>query len=535
MTAADPLQGGSISVLEGQDGWLFLKTFDNIDVIRLYTEDYAIEASVYRRWAAVLARRRAHFAREGIGYVTLIVPDAHLVYRDKLPDDIRLCELSPFARLAALLDDSDRQQVVYPLTELIDNRPVQETYQAVDSHWSDWGSWLGYLATMRAVAAQCPRVRVLELDDIDWWWRATFGALGSVMTPERSVTVQSARVKNPSARVVRQITTEVREGYTVMEQDAPDLPVAVIFRDSFMTAPAKFFAESFRRTVFVSSPNTVYYDLIEQERPDVVIHEVGERRLLHAPVEPNATEFRATFGDLLLDDPRAVADQRRSRSLSRAGRADEALTASDDVIARVAPNARIMVHRARLHLSLDRPDAALEALRHATTLDPSDGTIWFFLGQALAQKERVADAMVAFEHAIELEPHQMTFWPVAVATALREDPAHALELVKRGSLLHPESPVLASAEGSALVALGRLDEAETAIRRAVVAQPATAWYARQLASVLIRRESWQAAHDVLAEIVRAAPDDADVAKYLALVQQRLGTTASPAVDAEGET
>lgn len=35
-----------------------------------------------------------------------------------------------------------------------------------------------------------------------------------------------------------------------------DLPVAVIHRDSGMTAPAKFFSESFRRTVFVATPNT---------------------------------------------------------------------------------------------------------------------------------------------------------------------------------------------------------------------------------------------------------------------------------------
>ncbi len=400
------LQGNDFTVSEGRDGWLFLKTFDGVDVMSLHTDEQALPESAYERWATVLARRRERFAEQGITYLTLIVPDAHLVYRDKLPDDITLADRSPFARLAARLDEPTLRQTIYPLQTLIDGRETEETFQSADSHWTDWGAWLGYLDTVRALQARLPRVRVLNDAAVEWSTRQTFGALGAALEQQAGVPVPVAKLKSPAARVIKRVTNEIRHGFFVSEQDAPDLPVAVILRDSAMTAPAKFFSESFRRTVYVASENAVLYDLLEQEKPDVVIHELAERHLVYVPDEPSLHDFRWMVGDLLLDDSSAVADQRKSRSSLTAGKLDEALAASDDVLARVAPNARVLLHRARIHSASGRIDAAIEALHHAVTLDRTDAAPWFALGEAFVAKDRLADAAAAFERAAELEPYQ---------------------------------------------------------------------------------------------------------------------------------
>ncbi len=439
------LQGNDFTVTEGRDGWLFLKDFDGVDVMGLYTDEHALPESLYERWAATLTRRRERFAEQGITYLTLIVPDASLVYRDKLLDDIKLSDRSPFAQLAALLDEPTRQQTIYPLQTLIDGRDTEETFQSADSHWTDWGAWLGYLETVRALRGMLPHVRVLDPDEVEWTTRPTFGALGAAREQESPVPVPVAKVKKPSARVIKRVTNEIRHGFFVAEQDAPDLPVAVVLRDSGMTAPAKFFSESFRRTVYVASENAVLYDLLEQEKPDAVIHELAERHLVFVPEEPSRNDFRWMVGDLLLEDSSAVADQRKSRSLLAAGQLEEALSASDDVLARVAPNARVMLHRARIHTSSGRPDAAIEALHHATTLDPRDAAPWFSLGEALMHKQRLPDAVSAFERATEVEPYQEAFWPPAIAAAVQAgDLERAAALSERAAALHPDSPELAN-------------------------------------------------------------------------------------------
>lgn len=450
------LQGNDFTVFEGRDGFLFLKDFDGVDVMGLYTDEHALPESLYERWAAVLTRRRERFAQQGITYLTLIVPDAALVYSDKLPDDIKLADRSPFAQLAALLDGPTRQQTIYPLQTLIGGRDTEETFQSADSHWTDWGAWLGYLDTVRALQRSLPQVRVLDPDDVEWSTRQLFGALGAAMEQETAVPIPVAKVKKPAARVIKRVTNEIRHGYFISEQDAPDLPVAVILRDSGMAAPAKFFSEAFRRTIYVASENAVLYDLLEQEKPDVVIHELAERHLVIVPEEPSRNDFRWMVGDLLLDDQSAVADQRKSRSLVQAGQLEEALSASDDVLARVSPNARVMLHRARIHTSLGRFDAAIEALHHATSLDPADASPWFALAEALLHKQRLSDAVSAFERATELEPYQEAFWPPAIAAALQAgDLERAAALSERAAVLHPDSPELANSVRDVAVAQDR--------------------------------------------------------------------------------
>ncbi len=59
----------------------------------------------------------------------------------------------------------------------------------------------------------------------------------------------------------------------------PDLPRAVVYRDSFGSALVPFLAEHFSRALFLweydVNPRT-----IEQERPQVVIHEWASRRFV---------------------------------------------------------------------------------------------------------------------------------------------------------------------------------------------------------------------------------------------------------------
>jgi len=64
-----------------------------------------------------------------------------------------------------------------------------------------------------------------------------------------------------------------------MERDDAKLPRAVMFRDSYATHLIPFLSEYFQRIVYVWR---YHFDraLIERERPDVVIEEMVERRLM---------------------------------------------------------------------------------------------------------------------------------------------------------------------------------------------------------------------------------------------------------------
>jgi hypothetical protein len=60
----------------------------------------------------------------------------------------------------------------------------------------------------------------------------------------------------------------------------------VVFHDSFGEALIPFIAEGFQRTVFAPE-DVLDCQLVEREKPDVVIHEMVERKLgLPAPLDP---------------------------------------------------------------------------------------------------------------------------------------------------------------------------------------------------------------------------------------------------------
>jgi Flp pilus assembly protein TadD len=169
-------------------------------------------------------------------------------------------------------------------------------------------------------------------------------------------------------------------------------------------------------------------------------------------------------------------------------------------------------------------------MRHATILDPTDAFLFFSLGQALGQNGCHAESRAACERAILIEPRQALFWPQAVIAALGVgDPARAEELVAMALILFPERADMHYIGSCVLVQQDRLAEAETAIRQAVALDPATRMFRRHLASVLVRRGRWEAAHQLLFDLEQELPGEAGVTESLAHVARHLAhrTTAPP--------
>ena len=502
------------------------------EVLTLYSQR-GIDPATATGWARALHRRRERFSRAGIAYQTFVVPEAPSVHRDRLPEgsDGR----APFEQLSRRLSEQDLARCVYPVEALVSGEARRETFSA-DGQWSGWGAWLGYRASVTALAAEVGGIRILDDMDLIWSERPA-SQRPDGHDPEGDPFEATATVLRPRSRLTSRVTTEDGETMLVMEQDDTSLPTAVIFRDSCMDAAARFYSESFRRTVFVSTPNTVFWDLVEAERPTVVIHELAERRLVLAPAEPSTRDFRAVLGDLVLEDTDAVADERRSRSLARAGRTEEALEASNQVLARVRPTARVMVHRARLHLAAGRREAAIEALRHATVLDPADGGAWSALGRLLLEAPgRWRQATAAHTRAAHAEPDQPAYWQAAMSAAVRADDLELADGLRGAAVaLHPDDGEVAHAASWVLAATGRLEEAEQAAALATRDQPSSVDRLWQLAAVQIRRGRVDEAERTVTQIAEIQPDDPNVRHYRDVLEQaRASRTATTEGNHEGQ-
>jgi alginate O-acetyltransferase complex protein AlgJ len=267
------------TVVTGKDGWLFHR--DDFVVEQVAGTRPLPEERVHKwRW---LLEMRHHWVRaRGAEYVFFVAPEKHVVYPDKVIDDFQISAHRPVEQiLRSMRASTPAFELVYPALPLFEERARRDTYFKTDTHWNMLGAHLGYRALCSAVAKRNP-LRVLEESDLDFDEREFDGDLALRLDPEPVSTGLFGTLRNPVAKVVGSNGVFSRGSLFVFENPDRTLPRAVMFRDSFANLLLPLMAESFSRLVAVSSLE-LYPELIESEKPDVVITEVAER-LLNQPL-----------------------------------------------------------------------------------------------------------------------------------------------------------------------------------------------------------------------------------------------------------
>jgi len=168
---------------------------------------------------------------------------------------------------------------------LIARKNVEQVYFRTDTHWNDGGAFIGYQEILRAASRAVEGITPQDRSHFKLVEREEPGGdlaemLGvSDLLRERSDYLEPKRPRR--ARLLEPPT--LREGYevarVVTEIADSRLPRLVMFRDSFATRLIPFLSEGFSRAVY-QWQNDVDLDLVAQEKPALVIHEMVGRRLL---------------------------------------------------------------------------------------------------------------------------------------------------------------------------------------------------------------------------------------------------------------
>lgn len=292
------------SVLLGRDGMLF--HHDGWAVAQV-TGGRPLSPAALNLWVSSIETRHAWCAARGISFRLLMVPEKHVVYADRLPADIVVSDRRPAMQIVAATDDATRRAMIYPLPELVAARARADTYHRTDSHWTPFGAFIGYGALVASLAGERP-MQAVAAEEIAWTAHPMVGDLGVRLDPEVGETAEAARLLSPRpVRTVVQNKLFARGALAVYETDRPDLPRAILFRDSFAVSMLPMLQQSFSRLVVVGSPS-MHYDLVRAERPDVVIAETCERFLgmpdpsqaIDPPRDLDGPDF-ATFAGVAVD------------------------------------------------------------------------------------------------------------------------------------------------------------------------------------------------------------------------------------------
>jgi hypothetical protein len=272
----------------GEEGWFFV---GDRDAVAHYRGIDPLGPGELNRWQRILEERQAWLAEQGIAYLVVLVPDKHEVYGEYMPASLpRTSEIRPLGQLADHLAEHSNIPFLDLREALAQEKGKRRIYHQTDTHWNDAGAYAAYVAILGQLdetlpnleASQPVRVRRTNHDSAGLGLAALVG-MEEILREE----VLSVEVERPHS----QIAPEHRAGYARRTRQLlplahgvpdPDLPRAVMFRDSFGTALIPFLSEHFSRILYVWERD-VDPHVVRIEKPDIVIQEIVGRFLGRRP------------------------------------------------------------------------------------------------------------------------------------------------------------------------------------------------------------------------------------------------------------
>ncbi len=294
------LLGGSSSprVIIGKKGWLYYTGDGEVNDFRGIT---SYNDDQLRRWTYGLRLKRDWLKSRGIRYLYVIAPNKSTIYPEYLPPQYgRIRQKSGLDDFMAYIRKYPDLKVVDLRRPLIQNKEKHTLYFQTDTHWNNYGAFIGYTEMICPIKEWFPAVNPLTLNDFEIKiTKKRPGDLADMMGGHDFLFDEDYVFipKQPFNAVSIGQTKNIHDPFTTQTKDKA-LPRALIFRDSFFSSMVPFVAENFSVSHFVWTrwnSDTPVEELIEQYKPDVVIEEVVERL-----TKQDAENFCARVPDYLI-------------------------------------------------------------------------------------------------------------------------------------------------------------------------------------------------------------------------------------------
>jgi len=269
-------------VIRGQDGWYFLNREKMVDYYRgamPFSEDQL------RLIAQRLNARSSWLHNRGIEYYLFIAPLSSSIYPEFLPANIhRSGSGSGLDQVKDYLADHCQVKVIDARSRMLALKDSIDLYYKTDIHWNRDGALIGYQTLMEAMLADHPELGAACLRS-DFSLKNDTNDLGD-LAMQMALNDKLTRISHDMVPHAPWRATEVsgpdlpgspifRNRTVFMQGPDPSAPRLLMFRDSFTVYLIPLLSEHFSRSTYVWTPIWVPA-IVEQEKPDIVVHELME-------------------------------------------------------------------------------------------------------------------------------------------------------------------------------------------------------------------------------------------------------------------
>lgn len=281
-------------------GWVFL-TNDSSDFLQFLYGNKVWSESDANNAVSTLRTRREVLGKRNIIYQKYVVPEKTVVYPQYMPKIFSKLTLSD-KRPAQFVAEQNIDGYSYLADVLKDASSHGFTYFKGDSHANWLGAHFIYTHIVESLNESLPAPKRRVATPLSKLTPSLAGYAGDIATQlsDEHKRVMSGTLSPFSFKNIFEYTVKyeipdnkrnarpapIAREYLAVLGDRPTfafenknkaLPRAVIFRDSTSDWLVELLAEHFSRSVFIWHKGQVYEDIIEREKPDVVLHIMAER------------------------------------------------------------------------------------------------------------------------------------------------------------------------------------------------------------------------------------------------------------------
>ena len=270
-------------VIIGRDDWLF---YAGEGALENYRRRFIFTKQTLEQIRQNVEKRNKWFRSRGIAYYLVFVPEKQTIYPEFMPTSIqRMGKYSKLDQVVSYLKKHSDVTVVDLREGLLRQKKKKDIlYDRLGTHWNEWGAFVGCKQLINAIAKDVPDVPSLKLSDylikreiVEGGELPDMIALQGSFFKENVVKVVSKNERQFKL-LEGNLQQDKIESIVISENENNNLPRLVMFRDSFATRMIPYLSECFSRSVYVWSFGCDT-NLIEREKPDIVINEVEERYL----------------------------------------------------------------------------------------------------------------------------------------------------------------------------------------------------------------------------------------------------------------
>lgn len=259
-------------VIIGKDGWLFYNSVGDGDSMNDYRKvnNYSFDKKENIKNNLVGIYNKLE--KIGSEFYIFVAPNKENVYSEFMPNMINVNKkntCTPVEDLLNYLDENTELNIVYPKESLIDNKKTFDTYYKFDTHWNNYGAYIGTLELIKTINPS------FELSNINIEKTDNGGDLSNMILMSNYLSNKEPIVLDFLSHIQPECQNKDNLKFCSASNAIYNKTLLVI-GDSFREGTVQYLSKVYSNTIFV---HIDHYDdsIFYKYNPNIVVYETVER------------------------------------------------------------------------------------------------------------------------------------------------------------------------------------------------------------------------------------------------------------------